>query len=605
MTCNLHPQDDRQTQRLEVVSMPDPNAADAAASLAAQTSIEGVSLVPDLLTYRCLQENETEIFQDSSARRCNAGRWVVTVSGVLSNAGDTEQFCYSAVNDQVQCPQTRRTSNIVCMTYHTPPPQLKWDLPKLGLQTAPPTTHAPSAPVTSELLTVTNVTQDTALPHTPNKLSFHLQSPQIIAAGTPVAGVAIEGLFGLTIGTSPPYHAPQDPTPPPPSSTPPQQSQWKSKTLVGSSTRPGAYNNLEFEIESRYHLPPKHTLLFSGLTGSQAFCGFGGNEEVMDWSPSSVCQRPPNIMHIHTLLPADRTGADPYEKGGRGRDAEWQYQGGVAVAFNTSTGRLALTLPVNMSLHAGSLHRLQMGVLNGVILQQAPRVNVRTYNASRAFCGHNVSLLECWSRNEALEEQVAAGSEALLIRMFRVATAAQTSSAPLATNTIQITLRPWMDLDETNQITISGLKGVASLDQAQELQETWSRAPAGGEGGGGAGQSGTVLEYAAAVLKIHSWSGALGQLVLRIQTGRTMYAGLGSGYSFSFLVTNTAVEPESQMLMVALTGITGGQPLPSKNHAVSNHLLPLGIQTWMFITRLNQSHRSTMACPLSRGVRPR
>ena len=48
MTCNLHPQDDPQTQRLEVVLMPDPNAADAAASLAAQTSIEGVSLVPDL-----------------------------------------------------------------------------------------------------------------------------------------------------------------------------------------------------------------------------------------------------------------------------------------------------------------------------------------------------------------------------------------------------------------------------------------------------------------------------------------------------------------------------------------------------------------------------
>jgi hypothetical protein len=159
-------------------------------------------------------------------------------------------------------------------------------------------------------------------------------------------------------------------------------------------------------------------------------------------------------MHIHTLLPADRTGADPYEKGGRGRDAEWKYQGGVEVAFNTSTGRLALTLPLNMSLLSGRLHRLQMGVLNGVILQQAPRVDVRTYNASGAFCGQNVSLLNCYSRDEALVFRTVAdkfvggsedvlqmyGEEALLIRMFRVATAAQTSSAPLATNTIQISL---------------------------------------------------------------------------------------------------------------------------------------------------------------------
>ena len=139
-----------------------------------------------------------------------------------------------------------------------------------------------------------------------------------------------------------------------------------------------------------------------------------------------------------------------------------------------------------------------------------------------------------------------------------------------------------MDLDETNQITFSGLKGVASLDQAQELQETWSRAPAGGEGGGGEGQSGTVLEYAKAVLKIHSWSGALGQLVLRIQLGQTMYAGLGSGYSFSFVVTNMGVEQEGNTLMVELSGITCGQALPI--FGAPGHRAPLFVRLWQALS---------------------
>ena len=94
-----------------------------------------------------------------------------------------------------------------------------------------------------------------------------------------------------------------------------------------------------------------------------------------------------------------------------------------------------------MSLEAGAQHRLEMGVLNGYRLQPSPQIDVRTYNESGAFCGLNVSLGECSSRNETLTYQrlsslhpAAAddawqteGEEALLIRLFRLATAFQTT----------------------------------------------------------------------------------------------------------------------------------------------------------------------------------
>ena len=84
----------------------------------------------------------------------------------------------------------------------------------------------------------------------------------------------------------------------------------------------------------------------------------------------------------------------------------------------------------------------------------------------------------------SLEAAIAAGAEwqdggepALLIRVFRLATASQTNSAPLGSNTINFNLRPWIDLDDVNVITISGLVGITSLDLIAGLTETWSSAP--------------------------------------------------------------------------------------------------------------------------------
>ena len=161
----------------------------------------------------------------------------------------------------------------------------------------------------------------------------------------------------------------------------------------------------------------------------------------------------------------------------------------MEVGWNETTGELTVTLPQHISLKPLQRHRIELGVLNGLSLQAPPRIDVRTYNASGPFCGDNVTLDYCTSRNESLgfqslEAATAAGEEwqdggepALLIRVFRLATASQTNSAPLGSNTIHINLRPWIDLDDVNIITISGLVGITSLDLIAGLTETWSSAP--------------------------------------------------------------------------------------------------------------------------------
>jgi hypothetical protein len=163
--------------------------------------------------------------------------------------------------------------------------------------------------------------------------------------------------------------------------------------------------------------------------------------------------------------------------------------GAVAAGWNETTGELVVTLPQHISLEALQRHRIEFGVLNGLSLQPAPRIDVRTYNASGPFCGDNVTLTYCTSRNEtlhfvSLETATAAGEEwqdggeaALMIRIFRLATASQTNSIPLAQSTIHVTLRPWIDLDHVNTITLSGLVGITSLDKSSGLTETWSSAP--------------------------------------------------------------------------------------------------------------------------------
>ena len=175
--------------------------------------------------------------------------------------------------------------------------------------------------------------------------------------------------------------------------------------------------------------------------------------------------------------------------GAAGLTAGRERAGAVAAQWNETTGELVVTLPLHISLQPLERHRIEFGVLNGLSLQPAPRIDVRTYNASGPFCGDNVTLTYCASRNETLrylspEAATAAGEEwqdggepALMIRIFRLATASQTSSAPLASNTIHVTLRPWIDLDDVNIITLSGLQGITSLDKSRGLTETWSSAP--------------------------------------------------------------------------------------------------------------------------------
>jgi len=74
----------------------------------------------------------------------------------------------------------------------------------------------------------------------------------------------------------------------------------------------------------------------------------------------------------------------------------------VEVAWNETTGELTVTLPEHISLQPLQRHRIELGVLNGLSLQAPPRIDVRTYNASGPFCGHNVTLNCCVSRKETL-----------------------------------------------------------------------------------------------------------------------------------------------------------------------------------------------------------
>jgi len=78
--------------------------------------------------------------------------------------------------------QQRRRSNVVCKTMHVPPPQLHWDSPTLQSPVPPPS----ASPSTTDEWTLTNLTQETAYPHTPNRLSFRLRPANSIAAGTPM-----------------------------------------------------------------------------------------------------------------------------------------------------------------------------------------------------------------------------------------------------------------------------------------------------------------------------------------------------------------------------------------------------------------------------------
>ena len=96
-----------------------------------------------------------------------------------------------------------------------------------------------------------------------------------------------------------------------------------------------------------------------------------------------------------------------------------------------------MELPVNVTLEARVLHRIEMAVLNGFDVQPAPNIFVRTFNKSGPYCGENVSLHECISADEVLEHRSLEqqrwnedrwqnpGEEALLIRLFRLATASQ------------------------------------------------------------------------------------------------------------------------------------------------------------------------------------
>ena len=54
---------------------------------------------------------------------------------------------------------------------------------------------------------------------------------------------------------------------------------------------------------------------------------------------TAICNRPPNLMHIYTLLPPDRSLAAREGGGVRGRDAEWIDKGLVPVRWNETGGK--------------------------------------------------------------------------------------------------------------------------------------------------------------------------------------------------------------------------------------------------------------------------
>ena len=167
----------------------------------------------------------------------------------------------------------------------------------------------------------------------------------------------------------------------------------------------------------------------------------------------------------------------------------------------------------------------------------------------------------------------------------------QTTSVPLAANTIYITLRPWLDLDDLNTITLSGLVGIQPFDASQPLQETWSEAPVGND-------AGTVLEYRHGLLDLSSWNSALGHLVLRIRQNRVMYAGRASGYSFTFQVVNGPAEQQAPVISVGASGVLNpGHLLPASPG--QGDLAPLMIRFWEHLSSSQQrgagvNHTSTI-----------
>ena len=260
--------DDAQTQRLDLVLSGDPTTGNA------DEPLDGVFLAP----HRCMRGNESGILRDSSTGTCNETRSVVTLSGTLSNAGSTLNFCVRARNDQEECPDERRRSHIICRTMHVPPPELRWEEPRRDEGEAD---TAPSARAAAGKWELANLTQASALPHTANHLAFRLRAAADIASGT---HITIQGLKGLNIDSSPPFRRPAPVPPPPPTMSAKEleamrkarASQWASASIRASSSQPGVYNRLQMDLEPLYLLPSNHTLHFSGLKGSRAICDYAG-----------------------------------------------------------------------------------------------------------------------------------------------------------------------------------------------------------------------------------------------------------------------------------------------------------------------------------------
>ena len=82
-------------------------------------------------------------------------------------------------------------------------------------------------------------------------------------------------------------------------------------------------------------------------------------------------------------------------------------------------------------------------------------------------------------------------------------------------------------------------------------------------------------------MSISSWIPSLGRLVISIADGRIMYAGLASGYSFSFQVTNGAVDTRNQApspLQAGASGAVINSMLPVASPA--GDLFPQAVRLW-------------------------
>lgn len=125
--------------------------------------------------------------------------------------------------------------------------------------------------------------------------------------------------------------------------------------------------------------------------------------------------------------------------------------------------------------------------------------------------------------------------------------------------------RPWIDLDDLNRITISGLLGIKSFDAEQTLRETWDPSvqhmeQAGGQGDAEA-KTPTIVAFRHGVLALESWDVSLGRMVVKISPGRLMYSGLASGYSISFELENGAAEQDARTIEISASGAVDGAPL--------------------------------------------